>query len=77
MATISIKKTREIENIWRERCRQRGYKPSTQDYYKRQCEFFTGAMSAIAVLKGEQVTVPYWVICIMSGRDILELVDKK
>lgn len=61
-----------IETRWSGRVKEMGYKPKSKAYRTAQAEFFAGAMTAaVAVLGEAEGMVPYWIICIMSGRDIL------
>jgi hypothetical protein len=67
----------KIEEQWKARAIVMGYKPKSATYKKMQCEFFVGAISAINSAD-EKATggalsenvPPYWVLAIMSGREV-------
>ena len=59
-----------IEEAWLDRYPQNGLRPGNKDYILAQNSFFIGAML------GSNIDIPYWSICIMTGRDIIETAKK-
>lgn len=60
-----------VEDAWIDRANNLGYKTTTVKYREAMSNYFIGAMIAM------NYNVPYWVICIQSGRDIGELVRER
>lgn len=68
-----------IENKWKSRAHNQGLKPKTKTYLTAQAHFFCGAMEAMHYLQAapgdeklHKSIPPWWVIAILSGRDITE-----
>lgn len=75
-----LHKSDEVENLqeekknfsnkvtakWKERRKYIGYEWGTKAYREIEMEFFQGAMAATGY------EIPYWGICMMSGREIIE-----
>lgn len=59
-----------IEKVFFDRMVMLDIKHTTQKYYLVQQEFFIGVMTAL------NISPPYWTICIMSSRDIVESLRK-
>lgn len=55
-----------VEEEWKDRYPQNNLKPGNKDYLLAHNSFFLGAMV------GSNTDIPYWGICIISGRDIIE-----
>lgn len=72
---------RVIEEAWLARAAARGYgKPSSAKYKNMEAEFFIGAMAALNARdpdadpsKMSSAVPPKWVVCLMSGRNIVEV----
>ncbi len=69
-----------IEQQWRSRAASQYLKPKSAAYKKAEVEFFCGAMAALQACypdndNPERLTSmvpPKWVVCIMSGRPVVE-----
>ncbi len=60
----------KVEEDFKRRCIKQNIKFQSKKFYEFQCEFFIGAASVLEGL--ELVIPPKWIICIMSGREIIE-----
>jgi hypothetical protein len=60
-----------VENQFKSRAKEMGYKPGTVKYQKAELEFFVGAMAAMVAIDGDSTNLdPKWAIMLMSGRSI-------
>jgi hypothetical protein len=64
--TMTQEQKERIEQIFIDRCKGQNIKCKSKRFYVNQCEYFTGAMAAL------NINLPYWTICIMSGREIVK-----
>ena len=77
MNTDALSIQRAVEDRWKDRAEMQGFKPGSKKYLTAQAEFFGGAMTAMQFIFGNNLQTladeipPKWVICIMSGRDII------
>lgn len=69
----------KIESEFRRRCVSLMLRPGTDKRLREQASFFAGAMAVMHAQDPEatfdklsKTIPPSWVICIMSGRDILK-----
>lgn len=61
----------EIEEQWKIRALHQGLNPKTKTYMKEQVEFFVGAMAGLKSVGIPEEQWASWIICIMTGRDIV------
>lgn len=69
---MSIEERDRIESAFMERMKSQHIKHTSIKYYQAQAEFFVGVCVGLNI-----EPPPYWSICIMSGRDIVEEKRKK
>ena len=77
---LDIKITNRIERKWDERVKALDLKRGSKAYYREQAVWFAGACTAIHCLDPDAVDEPnatlsknippFWIIYIMTGRDI-------
>lgn len=61
-----------LEDQFRQRAAEMGYKPKSAKYKNAELEFFVGAMATQLVLTGETQADPKWAIMLMSGRSVTQ-----
>jgi hypothetical protein len=68
---ISPEVRAQVEEQFKSRAKEQGWKPGSAKYRNAEMEFFVGAMALQAALSGSiQDVDPKWAIMLMSGRSI-------
>lgn len=64
----------QTEATLRDRFKSQGVNHKTKSAHKREVEFLCGAMTGIGIAIGEPFTPTRWVLCIQTGRSVLDQV---
>lgn len=68
---VSVELKKAIEEQWRGRYTNQGYKYDGAKYKDAEANFFAGVMCALHAVGVEHWAPPFWVVSIMSGRPIV------
>lgn len=72
---INKKEQEKILNMFSKRVKALGLKRGNKSYYREQAAFMAGVWTALG-LQGKFIP-PYWQLCCMTNREIIEKNNKK